>query len=56
MGDINVGILHHTNDSIDYITSLYDSEFTSGINTITIPNNEEGSCIDHIFYKIEEPD
>ena len=39
-------------ESAEYLSILSEREFICGINSVTRPKENNGSCIDHIFYKI----
>ena len=51
IGDINVDIAKTSDEAIEYCTLLAKFEFISSINSITRPNENGGTCIDHIFIK-----
>ena len=51
IGDININIKACKQEVIDYCTLLAENEFISTINSVTRPNKNGGTCIDHIFVK-----
>ena len=51
IGDTNIDTLINNETTNDYLNILLSNKFIPYINTVTRPNNNNGSCLDHIMVK-----
>lgn len=51
IGDLNIDILSDNDCTNEYLNIMSENSFISTINSITRPNNQTGTCIDHAFIK-----
>lgn len=51
VGDLNINILGHSDECLEYLNTLYEYGFVSLINKVTRVENNSRTCIDHIFLK-----